>query len=112
MDGVQKTQVWSEVLDPLAKGGRTHKSVWTLEVVSSEPPPTANSTRPSSHSQKQQFWTGLCLCSRRGSVNCIWQGRAGVCCAKLLPGDVYKRQRSVNEVFEKELTDSPTDWVG
>lgn len=46
MDGVQKTEVWSEVLDPLAKGGRTHRFVWTLEVVSSGPATTA---------ERQQF---------------------------------------------------------
>lgn len=53
MDGVQKTEVWSEVLDPLAKGGRTHKSVWTLAVVSSGSPPTTNSRLPNNNPERQ-----------------------------------------------------------
>lgn len=44
------------------------------------------------------------FCFHRGSDDCLWQGRAGVRCPELLPGDVHQRQRSVTRWCEDEPT--------
>lgn len=43
----------------------------------------------------------FCVCFHRGSEDFLWQGRAGLRCPELLPGDVHQRQRSVTRSCER-----------